>query len=622
MAKQDAQATDGKRKRRNGSVLVWVLLAMVVTGLGGYGLTNFGGPTAEIGLVGDRPIDGRDYANALQQEMQAFSAQIGQPVSREQAMALGLDRRVLDRLVALAALDNEAARVGVSVGDAAVADEIMSMDAFKGPGGTFDREAYRFTLSRNNLTEPVFETRIREDMARGILTAAIAGGFPSPVTAGRTLANWAGEERGFTLLRLGEADLPAPLPAPTEQDLTAYYTANEAAFTAPEAKRITYAALLPDMLIDTVQLDEQTLRDAYQARLAEFVQPERRLVERLVFPDDAAAQAAKARLDAGEPFEALVEERGLTLADVDMGEQSQESLGAAGAEVFALEEPGVVGPLPSDLGPALFRMNGILEAQETPFEEARETLAAEQATDAAAREITSRIETLDDLLAGGATLEELSEERGLELGTIDYVPGTDAPIAGYEAFRQAADAAKEGDFPELIQLEDGGIVALRLDEVVPPTLRPMDEVRAEVEAGARAEALTKALAARAAEIVAQVQGGTALATFGILDVTQRTTRNGFIEDAPEGLLETVFGMGAGEVRVVEAPGFAGVLRLDNVMPADPDNADVQALQDSINAQIGQQMAQDAFQLFTGALISEAGVSLDNNAISVINAQIN
>jgi len=622
MAKQDAQATEGKRKRRNGSVLVWVLLAMVVTGLGGYGLTNFGGPTAEIGLVGDRPIDGRDYANALQQEMQAFSAQIGQPVSREQAMALGLDRRVLDRLVALAALDNEAARVGVSVGDAAVADEIMSMDAFKGPGGTFDREAYRFTLSRNNLTEPVFEARIREDMARGILTAAVAGGFPTPVTAGRTLANWAGEERGFTLLRLSESDLPAPLPAPTEEELTAFYTANEAAFTAPEAKRITFAALLPDMLIDTVQLDEQTLRDAYQARLAEFVQPERRLVERLVFPDDAAAQAAKVRIDAGEPFEVLVEERGLTLADVDMGEQSQESLGAAGEAVFALEEPGVVGPLPSDLGPALFRMNGILEAQETPFEEAREALAAEQATDAAAREITSRIETLDDLLAGGATLEELSEEQGLELGTIDYVPGTDAPIAGYEAFRQAADAAKEGDFPELIQLEDGGIVALRLDEVVPPTLRPIDEVRAEVEAGARAEALTKALAARAADIVAQVQGGTDLATFGILDVTQRTTRSGFIEGVPESLLETAFAMAPGEARVVEAPGFAGVLRLDNVMPADPADEDVQALQNSINAQIGQQMAQDAFQLFTGALISEAGVSLDNNAISVINAQIN
>jgi peptidyl-prolyl cis-trans isomerase D len=58
------------------------------------------------------------------------------------------------------------------------------------------------------------------------------------------------------------------------------------------------------------------------------------------------------------------------------------------------------------------------------------------------------------------------------------------------------------------------------------------------------------------------------------------------------------------------------------MPADPADEDVQALQNSINAQIGQQMAQDAFQLFTGALISEAGVSLDNNAISVINAQIN
>jgi peptidyl-prolyl cis-trans isomerase D len=38
--------------------------------------------------------------------------------------------------------------------------------------------------------------------------------------------------------------------------------------------------------------------------------PERRLVERLVYPDQAAADAARARLDAGESFETLVADRG------------------------------------------------------------------------------------------------------------------------------------------------------------------------------------------------------------------------------------------------------------------------------------------------------------------------
>ncbi|MCA3537151.1 MAG: SurA N-terminal domain-containing protein, partial [Rhodobacter sp.] len=379
-------------KRRKGStVLVWVLMALLIAGLGGFGVTNFGGGTARIATVGDRPIEVTEYARALQQELQAFSAQLGQPVTMEMAQTLGLDSQVRRRLITAAALDNEAARIGLSVGDARVVQEIMANDAFKGVSGAFDRETYRFTLERNNLTEPAFETRVREDLSRSLLQGAVAGGFTAPAPMVAALQAWIAETRGFTLLRLTEADLPTPLPDPTDADLRAFYDANPALFTAPEARRITYAALLPEMLSQTIQLDEAALRAAYDERIAEFVQPERRLVERLVFPTDAGAAAAKARLDAGETFEALVEERGLTLADIDLGEQSREDLGAAGDAVFALTEPGVTGPLPSDLGPALYRMNGILVAQNTAFEDAREALATEQMMDAARRDIADSV---------------------------------------------------------------------------------------------------------------------------------------------------------------------------------------------------------------------------------------
>lgn len=615
-------ATDAEKKsRKKNSVLVWVLMAMLVAGLGGFGVTNFGGGVTAIAQVGDREIDVNDYGRALQQEMQAFSAQIGQPVTMEQAQALGIDRQVRQRLVTGAALDNEAQRVGLSVGDARVAAEIMQLDTFKGVTGQFDREAYRFTLERNNMTETQFESRVREDMARSLLQGAVVGGFTAPAPMVDTLQGWIAEKRGFSLLALNEADLPAPVADPTDADLTAFYDANAPLFTAPEAKRITYAALLPEMLIDTVQLDEAALRDAYGQRISEFVQPERRLVERLVFQNEADAAAAKARIDAGETFEAIVAERGLALPDIDMGEQGLADLGAAGEAIFALTEPGVVGPLPSDLGPALYRMNGVLVAQEIPFEEAREALSAEQATDAARREISARIEQLDDALAGGATLEDLASENGLELGTVDYAPGVDSPIVGYEAFRTAADAVQEGDFPELVQLDDGGIVALRLDEVVPPTLRPFDEVREEVDAAWRTDALAKALAARAIEVKAAVEGGALLSSFGIVDVTPSVTRDGFIEGTPETLLPAVFAMSEGELRVIEADGFAGVVQLDTIQPASTEGPEARELRDGLTAQISQALAQDAFQLFSNALVAEAGVTINDAAINAVHAQV-
>ena len=167
MAKKTTDTEDQPRKKKSaGSYLVWTLLVLVMLGLGGFGVTNFGGGITTIGKVGDRDIETTDYARALQQEMNALSAQFGQPITFTQAQAFGLDQQVLQQVITRAALDNETARIGISAGDASVAAEITAMQAFQGTAGTFDRDAYRFTLERNNLTEAQFEQGIREDIAR------------------------------------------------------------------------------------------------------------------------------------------------------------------------------------------------------------------------------------------------------------------------------------------------------------------------------------------------------------------------------------------------------------------------------------------------------------------------
>ncbi len=341
----------------------------------------------------------------------------------------------------------------------------------------------------------------------------MVGGFAAPAVLTDTLFAFAGEKRGFSLLQLSEADLTTPVADPTEADLQTFYDANIARFTKPEAKRITYVALLPETLAPDMEVDEAALQALYDSRLDEFMIPEKRLVERLVYPTDAEAQAARARLDAGEAtFDQLVADRGLTLDDVDLGDVGKSDLGAAGDAVFALTDPGVVGPVMSDLGPALFRMNGILAAQETTFDEAKDSLGEEMRMDAARRDIASRMDQIDDLLASGADLEEVATEAGMDLATIDFVASEPAPegIAAYPDFREAAEALQEGDFAEAIQLDDGALVALRLDAIVPPTPIPLADVRDQAVEGWRAEATAKALAARAEEIKAEVAAGASL----------------------------------------------------------------------------------------------------------------
>ena len=107
------------------------------------------------------------------------------------------------------------------------------------------------------------------------------------------------ERRDLSWAELKADQLATPVAAPDEETLKAWHAANGARFTAPEIRKITYAWLTPDMLAETVQLDETALRDLYQARIAEFQQPERRMVERLVFPTPAAAAPAAQSADKG-----------------------------------------------------------------------------------------------------------------------------------------------------------------------------------------------------------------------------------------------------------------------------------------------------------------------------------
>ncbi len=615
------------------STIVWILMGLMVLGLGGFGITSFSGGTTEIGSVGDTKITADEYARALQSEMRAFSQQTGQQITMQQAQQMGLAQSVQANLIAAAALAEQARAIGVSVGDAQVAQTIMQAGAFQGPNGSFDRAAYAEVLRRENLTEADFEATVRDDEARLLLQRAVVGGVTAPAPMVDQTARWLLETRDFSWRELTEEQLPEPIAEPDEATLRAWHEANGDRFTAPETRAITYAWVTPDMLSSEVQLDEAALRDTYQLNIDQFQRPARRMVSRLVFSDEVQAQAARDQIDANTaPFEAFVLQRGLTLDDVDLGEVTEAQLGAAADAVFGLEQPGVVGPLQTDLGPALFSVNAILDPVDISFEEAREGLRGEAALSAAARQIQDRIADLEDALAGGATLEELAEDTELELGQIDWT--TDAvpaegSITGYEAFRERAAQMESTDFPELAELADGGVFAMRLDEIVPPTLRPFEEVRDEVLADWRRAEVQRQLLELAADLslaeVAQTDAAPDDAQADdATDWTSETelARSDWMDGLPPQLLSQAFAVTEpGQAEVVDAGDRVFVVRLDQINDADLSQPDAAQVLDGVRSRLDQSLQVDLFDYYARHAQRQAAVELNQTAINAINAQV-
>ena len=419
-----------------GKTFVWILLGLLILGLGGFGVTNFSGTVHSVGTVGDQDITVDEYARELQAELRAVEAQTGQALPMAQARDLGIDRLVLARLVTRAALDQEAQDLGISIGDENLQQEILNNPAFRGFDGNFNRESYRFALENAGLSESEYEDSLRRDTARTILQGAVLAGVEMPDTAVDTVMDFIGARRSFTWAPVDASQLQTDLAEPNDADIRTFYDENLALFTLPETKEITYALLSPAMILDTVEVDEAALRTRYEELSEEFNQPERRLVERLVFENEDAASSAKAQLEVGSTsFDLLVSQRGLSLEDIDLGDVTREDLGDAGAPIFAAEINEVVGPLPSEFGPALFRINGILEGRSTSFDEAEPELRDQVAADRARRVIEAQAQDMDDLLAGGATLEELAQETEMELGQINWTNESFEGVAAYDGFR-------------------------------------------------------------------------------------------------------------------------------------------------------------------------------------------
>lgn len=601
---------------------VWVILALLIVGLAGFGATNLSGNIRSVGAVGDKQIEVQRYVRALQEELRRIQQQVGQPISFQQAEAFGIDQQVLQQLLVARAIDHEASSLGLSIGDENLRKQVVGVSAFQSIDGSFSRDNYRFALENAGLSEAEFESNLREETARSLVEAAVVSGLTMPDTYSNQLLNYIGERRNFTWARIDATDLDVAIVAPSETVLEAFYTDNLELYTTPEIKQISYVQLTPTQLVDGVEVSDAAIAELYKARESDFNKPERRLVDRLAFTDATEAAQAKAQIEVDAiTFDRLVEDRGLALTDVDMGDLDKDALGAAGAAVFAAELDQVVGPFDSAIGPALFRVNGILKAQATSLEAASGPLRNELALDLARGEIDEQVTNIDDLLAAGATLEELAGETDMELQTIDWHSDVSQGLAAYQEFKVAAASVTEDSFPELIALPDGGIFALRLNAIVPPAPKPLDTVREAVIAQWTKNETMVHLRRKGEALSANLSTD---ASFESLDLraqieTERT-RSDYIEGAPNALVTQVFEAEPGTMTMLDDTDSVVLVRLDAVLPRK-EGADLDGqMREAINAQAINDLSQDIFAAFASDLQSRIGFELDQQALNAVHAQ--
>ncbi|MEM7242419.1 MAG: peptidylprolyl isomerase [Pseudomonadota bacterium] len=614
-----------KGKSKGAKLLLPILFALLVAGLIGFG-TNppDGGRTTSLGKVGDTDIPISIYAQDFTRSVNTFGQQFQRLPNNQEIDLLGFETSAISAAIASASFQTEIQRLGLSVGDERVAEEIVAISGLQRLEGGFNREDYARLLANSGFTVTEFEEQTRAGLAQTVLETAVLGAISAPDTLAQSFLDFGLETRNveYTTLRADQLADPAGLPNDTA--LEAFYSENQDSYLSEAARNLTYVILSPEDVAGTLTIPEEELRRVYDASGDRFNRPAARIVDRLAFSDEDTALKAKADIESGvTDFDQLVSERGLTLTDVDQGDVLEGQIGAEfDTEVFGSEGLGVFGPYPTALGPALFRVNAVINAEVTSFENARSDLLAEAQATAAARAIQEEYNAIDDLLAAGASLEEVAAETPMVLGTYSLTANSENGVAAYQEFREAGNRVSTSDFPALIDLPDGGLLAMRLDNVTEPSPIPLDQIKERVIVDWQEQENLVLLEEEAARVVNLASTGTAFSSMSLsTQQVTRLTRNSVDTALPPELVEQLFAAETGDVLSQNNGAEVIVARLRMIDAFDPEAAENAEVILRMREQIDQQIRGDILTQYVNAISDREGVSVNQLIIDQVNANI-
>jgi peptidyl-prolyl cis-trans isomerase D len=496
-----------------------IIVSFVIWGVGDM-LRGFTAST--VASVGGAKISAQEYRLAYDRTIQQYQRRLRRTFTNEEARQVGLDRSVLQRLLSEAAVDEEARKLGLNVSEDALREIITSNPDFRDKSGAFDPARFEAALRDLDMNERGFVSELRKQALRQFIVAALTTGVAAPKAEVEAEADYEGQSRSVDYLLLPAA-AAGEIPAASEEALKTFFNDRKSSYRAPELRSMDVLALEPDMIANPAEVSDADAEAAY-AKLAgrdpKYGQPEKRALQQIVFPNEAEATAAEAKLKAGMSFDDLVKERGLKPQDAELGETAKDALldKAEADAVFSLPQGGVSEVLKSQFGPVIVRVKSITPSTVKPFAEVADEVKRQVSASRAGDKIQALHDKIEDLRVSGKSILDAAKAVGLtgeSIGAVD-VQGRDpkgAPVnlPDRAELLRAVFASDVGLDEAPINTNDGGFVWFDVTKVDPAHDLTFEEAKPEVEKEWRASEVDKALAGKADDLVKQIKAGESVA---------------------------------------------------------------------------------------------------------------
>ncbi|WP_265497798.1 peptidylprolyl isomerase [Providencia rustigianii] len=498
-------------------LLAIIILSFVLTGVAGYVI---GGSSNDAAEVNGQPISREQLQQAFQQERQSLQEYLGDKfaeVASNDEYMKELRTQALNNLINTQLINQYANELNLSASDKQIEQAIFAMQIFQ-TDGKFDSEKYREILSRYNINADSFAAQIRQDLVRAQLGKSFTGtefALPSEVKAYAELFMQQREVR-TALLPLAEVQAKQTV---TDDELKAYYDANQNSFISPEQVQVSYVEM------DAASMPKATVNDEeittyYQQNLKNFTKAEQKLYSMIQVASEKDAQALETELKNGADFAALAAEKSTDKFSAgNKGVIGWMEAASTPSEIISanLTEKGQVSaPIKVQDNYVLFRLDDITPEAIKPLDEVKDSIKTSLTQDKSIKQFYDLQQKVSEAATNdNESLASVESVSGLKVSNTEWFDRKNPPEALNfpkvinEIFseRLIDKNGATGINSDVINVEGDRAFVVRVTQYKAEMTEPFDQVKSEIATLVKRQKAFTQLKADGDKLITELKAG-------------------------------------------------------------------------------------------------------------------
>jgi peptidyl-prolyl cis-trans isomerase D len=545
--------------------IAWAIVILITIPFALFGIHEYFGVGAEPVKVSinDREITESDFEKSYRQYRQRLVKVMGDAYRPELVDETKLREQVLNIVIRNELILQTADRIGLRVSEAYVHEFIRRIPVFH-EDGEFNQSLYEQNVRRMGMTLAGFVAQTHQDMVTDQVHEGITN---SALVTDAELADRVRlelQQREFDYLEIPATDFLGQVTTEAAE-VDAYYQSHQQEFMSPEQVKLEYVELDIKNMVETLEVDEETLLDYYERNKNDYRKQEQRRAGHILIGigaagDAAAVESARSRAEAalkrvrdGEAFAAVAkevsEDPGSKSAGGDLGYFGKEVMDPVFEEaVFSMSAGEVSGLVQTDFGFHIIQLNDIRPGGIAAFEEVRERVASAYRQNEAEQLFYDYRDKLANLAwEEKDSLLPAAEALGLTVRESDWI-GRDggAGILSSSKVTRAAfgdDVLVQGNNSEVIELGAEHVMVLRAVEHREASLKPLDSVQEQIIAGLQQEKAAARAATHGKGLIEKLQAGETLQSIAAAESKQPVTAGAVLRsssEVPQPIRSTLF----------------------------------------------------------------------------------